>query len=297
MSKRMIAGGVLGALLAAGPAASGEVLLVDRPLTAAEEQRLKPGDEFRECPGCPRMVVIPAGTFLMGSAEGEPGRDTDEGPQQEVTIARPYAIGKYELTFEEWDACVTAKGCNGWRPSDQGWGRGRNPVILISWQDAKAYTSWLSHLTGKPYRLPSEAEWERAARGGSTSQFWWGPAISTSQANFDGTVPYAGTRRGEMRGRVVPVDSFAPNAFGLYNVHGNVWEWVEDCWHRRYADMPETVRRTGAAWTSPDCKDRVFRGGSWADAANVVRAANRGRYESFIRNTSSGVRVARSLGP
>jgi formylglycine-generating enzyme required for sulfatase activity len=294
MATRLLAA-VLGATLLGVAPAAAATLFVDRPLTASEEQRLKPGDEFRECPMCPVMVVVPGGSFLMGSPENEPGRDGDEGPQQQVTIAKDYALGKYEVAFEEWDACLAGRGCNGWRPSDQGWGRGRNPVILVSWQDAKSYAAWLSQRTGRPYRLPSEAEWERAARGGKDTQFWWGPSISTSQANFDGTVPYAGVRRGEVRQRTLPVESFQPNAFGLYNVHGNVWEWVEDCWHRRYSDRPDAVQQTGAPWDFPGCEFRVFRGGSWADAANVLRAANRGRYEPSIRNTSSGFRIARTL--
>jgi formylglycine-generating enzyme required for sulfatase activity len=269
----------------------------NRPLTPSEERGLKPGDDFRECPACPRMVVLPAGKFLMGSPDDEPMRDSDEGPQIEVTIARPFAVAKFELSFDEWDACVADGGCNGYRPSDAGWGRGRQPVIIVSWDDAKAYVAWLSRKTGHPYRLLSEAEWEYAARGGTNTVFSWGAAISSGDANYDASLSYPGSPRGEMRQRTVPVDSFKPNGFGLHNMHGNVWEWVEDCWHRRYSEMPAEVRRTGSAWVSKDCEARVFRGGSWADAPHVLRAANRGRYEPFIRNTSSGIRVGRTIGP
>ncbi|MCL4766919.1 MAG: formylglycine-generating enzyme family protein [Hyphomicrobiaceae bacterium] len=266
-----------------------------RALSPVEERELRPGDEFRECAVCPQMVVLPPGAYLMGSPESELDRDSDEGPQHEVTIPEPFAVGKFEASFAEWDACLADGGCNGYRPSDLGWGRGKQPVIIVSWEDARAFVAWLSAKTGRPYRLLSEAEWEYAARAGSDSAFWWGPAVSTGQANYDGSLTYAGGDPGEFRHRTMQVDSFEPNAFGLYNVHGNVWEWLEDCYHRRYDQMPESPRRTGAAWTEDGCELRVFRGGSWGDAPSVLRAANRGRYEPFIRNTSSGFRVGRTL--
>ncbi len=272
-----------------------EAQLSDWPLTPAEERALKPRDEFRECPSCPRIVVVPAGTFAMGSPDSEEGRDSDEGPQQKVTVPQPFAVGKFEITFDEWDACAAGGGCNGYRPSDLGWGRGRQPVFIVSWDDAKAYVAWLSATTGRTYRLLSEAEWEYVARGGSTTPFSFGASISTREANYDGTVPYANAKPGELRQRTLPVGSFKANAFGLHDVHGNVWEWVEDCWHRRHSDMPDDVRKTAAPWVSGDCTTRVFRGGSWADGAAGLRSANRGRYEPYIRNTNSGFRVARTL--
>jgi formylglycine-generating enzyme required for sulfatase activity len=282
----------LALLIFADPAPSQRA---DAPLTAAEERNLKSGDSFRECPECPQMVVVPAGRFLMGSPDTEPKRDGDEGPQQEVTIPSPFAVGKFEVTFDEWDACLAAGGCNGYRPSDVGWGRGKRPVVIVSWDDAQAYVAWLSSKTGRPYRLLSEAEWEFAARAGSTTMYSWGSTISTDQANYDGSLPLPGTAPGEIRHQTVPVDSFAPNGFGLHSMHGNVWEWVADCYQRRYADMPEATRRTAARRDAPQCETRVFRGGSWGDGAHVLRAANRGRYEPFIRNTNGGFRVARSL--
>ncbi len=223
----------------------------------------EPGDTFRDCNECPEMVVVPSGSFLMGSPEDEEGRYDNEGPQHRVTIAEPFAIGVYEVTFDEWDACVAAGGCNGYRPDDDGWGRGRRPVINVSWDDAQAYVDWLSDRTGEEYRLPSEAEWEYAARAGTTTRYWPGDEITAEYANFGRNV-----------GRTIEVGSLGrPNAFGLHDVHGNVWEWVEDCWNDSYAGAPAN----GTAWTSGDCGRRVLRGGSWDDYPRSLRSAYRGR--------------------
>jgi Sulfatase-modifying factor enzyme 1 len=162
------------------------------PLTAAEERALKPQDSFTECAGCPEMVVVAAGSFTMGSPPAEAGRAANEGPENPVTFARAFAAGKYAVTFEEWDACVPAGGCNGYRPVDEGRPRGRHPVVNVSWEDAQAYVAWLCKSTGKPYRLLSEAEREYATRAGTTTPFWWGPSISTKQANYDGAGTYGG---------------------------------------------------------------------------------------------------------
>ena len=182
------------------------------------------------------MVVIPAGSFLMGSPEGEEGRLDREGPQHPVTIGAPFALGKYEVTFDEWDACVAAGGCEH-RPDDQGWGRGTRPVINVSWEDAHQYVAWLSGETGETYRLPSEAEWEYAARAGTTTRYFWGdgedPACGS--ANIYDQVgkaadDYGGASFGCDDGfaETAPAGSFRANAFGLHDVSGNVWEWVED---------------------------------------------------------------------
>lgn len=199
---------------------------------AAEKRRLaeltRPGRVFRDCQACPEMVVVLAGSFMMGSPSSEKGRDSDEGPQRRVTIPRPFAVGKFEITWAEWEACVADNGCDGSGPEkaggDNGWGKGRRPVIEVSWNDATAYAAWLSKKTGKIYRLLSEAEWEYVARAGTTTAFSWGDEISAEQANYDGNYTYGDGSKGKYRQKTVPVDSFDPNPWGLYQMHGNVWE-------------------------------------------------------------------------
>jgi len=251
-----------------------------------------PGTVFRDCPDCPEMVVVPAGQFTMGSLANEPQRDSDEA-QVRVSIARPFAVGKFAVTFDEWDACVAGGGCNGYRPDDRRWGRGTRPVINVNWDDAKAYTAWLSKKTGKTYRLPSEAEREYVARAGTTTPFWWGTTISTAQANYDGSHTYGGGAKGEFRGRTMPVDSFKANPWGLYNVHGNVWEWTEDCWNDTNTGNPGD----GRARTSGDCSRRVVRGGSWGYFPQFLRSANREGDTPDDRSDSFGFRLARTLNP
>ena len=201
-----------------------------RRLRDEASKRLQVGEVFRDCPECPELVVVPAGSFRMGSPSHEEGRDDDEGPVHEVRIAEPLAVGVYEVTFSEWDACMRGGSCGGHRPSDRGWGRGNRPVIHVSWEDAQAYVRWLSRKTGEAYRLLSEAEWEYVARAGTATPFHCGSTLSTSQANYDGSFTYGSGRKGTYRGKTVPVGSFAPNRFGVYDVHGNVWEspWSED---------------------------------------------------------------------
>ena len=264
------------------------------PKPAARPQHV-PGRVFRDCPDCPEMVVVPAGSFMMGSPSHEVGRSNYEGPRHRVTIAKPFAAGKYEVTFAEWDACVAAGGCGGHRPGDGGWGRGRRPVVNVNWADAKAYVRWLSVKTGKPYRLLSEAEWEYAARGGTTTPFHFGSTISTSQANYDGNYTYGGGVKGVYRRRTVAVGTFPTNGFGLYDLHGNVWEWVEDCWSGNYLGAPAD----GSAWESGDCSRRVLRGGSWDSLPRYLRSACRDRYRigSGYRSIFIGFRVARTLTP
>ena len=240
------------------------------------------------------MVVVPAGSFTMGSPASEEGRDADEGRQHRVTIAAPFAVGKYEVTFAEWDACVSAGGCGGYRPDDRGWGRGQRPAINVSWRDAKAYVGWLSRKTGERYRLLSEAEWEYAARAGTTGPFHFGLTISTDQANYNGNHTYGSGRKGVYRKKTVPVGSFPANGFGLHNVHGNVWEWVEDCRHGSYAGAPADA----SAWASGgDCDKRVLRGGSWDYRPGVLRSANRFWISTENRNDINGFRIARTLTP
>jgi formylglycine-generating enzyme required for sulfatase activity len=245
----------------------------------------KPGDTFKDCDHCPKRVVVPAGGFMMGSPADEPGRNSQEGPQHRVTISREFAVGRFAVTFNEWDACVADGGCNGYHPEDEGWGRGRRPVINVSWDDAQSYLTWLSRKTGKTYRLLSEAEREYVTRAGTATPYWWGASISTDRAN------YAGELNEEFRSQTVPVDSFVPNPWGLYQVHGNVWEWVEDCFERNYAGAP----LNGAAWTSGICAFRVLRGGSFSNPRQNLRAAGRYTYLAELKINYIGFRVARAL--
>jgi formylglycine-generating enzyme required for sulfatase activity len=252
-------------------------------LSLEQERALKPKDTFKECSICPEVIVVPAGSFTMGSPASESGRHIYEGPQHKVTFPKQFAVGKFALTFAEWDACVADSGCNGHRPVDEGWGRGRQPVINVSWDDAKTYVVWLSKKTGKVYRLLSEAEREYVTRAGTTTAYWWGNSISTDQANYK-----------YFRRRTVAVDSFVPNPWGFYQVHGNVVDWLEDCWHDSYNGAPAN----GSAWTSGDCSGRIVRGGTWTNDPDRLRAAARdgntatgtaGRFSSF------GFRVARTI--
>ena len=244
---------------------------------------LEAGDVFRDCDTCPEMVVVPAGSYMMGSEEGY----SDEEPVHRVTIAQPFAVGKYEVTFAEWEACVAGGGCNGYRPQDVGWGRGRRPVINVSWDDAQAYVQWLSKKTGETYRLLSEAEWEYVARAGTTTRYTWGDEIGENRANCDG----CGSRWDNEQ--TAPVGRFAANAFGLHDVHGNVWEWVTDCWNESYAGAPSD----GRAWKSRECSRRVVRGGSWLFLPGYLRSALRNRDAAGDRNYVNGFRLARTLTP
>jgi formylglycine-generating enzyme required for sulfatase activity len=238
--------------------------------TARATAGLMPGESFKDCTNCPEMVVVPAGSFTMGSPEEEPQRNSHESPQRRVTFEKPFSVGRFAVTFTEWDACVDAGGCGGYRPSDEGWGRGDRPVINLSWNDAEAYVRWLSKKTGKEYRLLSEAEREYVTRAGTTTPFWWGSSISTRQANYNGNYTYNGSQTGEYRGMTLPVKSFEPNPWGLYQVHGNVSEWVEDC-YSDYHNAPSD----GSAWKTGNCPYRMLRGGSWGSGPQYLRAAYR----------------------
>jgi formylglycine-generating enzyme required for sulfatase activity len=251
-------------------------------LTAAREHALLPGDSFRECATCPEMVVAPAGSFVMGSPASEYGRGGNEGPQHTVIFAQAFAVGRFAVTFDEWDACVADGGCGRYSPPDQGWGRGRRPVTSVSLSDAKGYLAWLSHKTGAIYRLPSEAEREYVARAGTTTPYWWGLTISPDQANYGGSVKQS-----------VPVDSFLPNPWGLYQVHGNVSEWTNDCLHDNYVGAPTD----GSAWTEPECDVPIRRGGSMGSPPIALRSAARGfRAHPEDREPYLGFRVVRVLG-
>jgi formylglycine-generating enzyme required for sulfatase activity len=266
----------------------------------SERRCFKPGagntEHFKDCPTCPEMVIVPAGSFTMGSPQNEPERSpfSDE-TQVGVSIAVPFAVGKYAVTFDEWDACVADGGCNDYKPGDRGWGRGKHPVINVNWDDAKAYATWLSRKTGKTYRLLSDAEREYVTRAGTTTPFWWGSSITPMQANYNGSVePYqGGGSKGEDRKHTVPVDSFEANPWGLYNVHGNVMEWTEDCWNDSNTGNP----RDGSARTTGDCSRHAARGGSWLNYARVLRSAYRGGFLAEFQDYYFGFRLARTLNP
>jgi len=250
-----------------------------------------PKDTFKDCAECPEMVVVPAGEFTMGSPPNEAERSSDEGPQRKVTLAKPFGVGKFEVTFAEWDACVAAGGCKH-KPNDHGWGKGKRPVIDVSWDDAKEYLSWLAKKTGRPYRLLSEAEWEYAARAGTTTTFSTGRTITTDQANFDGNATYGGSAKGVYRHKTIEVGSLnKPNAFGLHDMHGNVWEWVEDCYQDNYNGAPTD----GSAKLSASCSSRVVRGGSSYFYPQDLRSADRDRSSPDDRYSFRGFRVARTL--
>ena len=263
-------------------------------------RRLTPGERFRDCPDCPQMVVIPAGRFRMGCVSGQDCYD-GEMPVHDVRIGAPFALAAHETTFAEWDACVAGGGCGGYRPSDQGWGRDGRPVINVSWDDAQSYVTWLSRTTGESYRLPSEAEWEYAARAGSRTKYHFGNAESVlcRYANHaDASTEYDSRNTSCSDGfgtMTAPAGSFEANAFGLYDMHGNVWEWVEDCWNDGYAGAPGD----GRAWQSGDCTRRVLRGGSWFNPPRILRAADRNWLPTGVRNFNHGFgfRVARTLTP
>jgi formylglycine-generating enzyme required for sulfatase activity len=252
-----------------------------KPLTPAEERALKSGDSFRECDECPEMVVVPAGEFMMGSEEFD-----SEKPSHKVSIRRPYAVGKYEVTFAEWEACVAEGGCRGnLRPDDKGWGRGRRPVINISWHDAKEYVTWVSRKAGNPYRLPSEAEWEYAARAGTTTRYAFGNAVNRKLAH------YSEGARGSA-GKTMEVGSFPANGFGLHDMHGNVWEWCEDSLHSNYEGAPDD----GSAWAGGDASHRIIRGGAWLNNHDRdLRSAHRNKSAPAGRFDGIGFRVARTL--
>ena len=235
-----------------------------------------PGTVFRDIDEawCPEMVVIPAGEFLMGSPEDEEERFDREGPQHLVTIRKPFTLGRYPVTFDEYDYFCEAIGRD--KPEDQGWGRGRRPVIHVSWQDAKDYCDWLSEQTDTRYRLPSEAEWEYACRAGSTTAYAFGDGIDEKQANFDGHV-----------GGTSEVGVYPANAFKLFDMHGNVFEWCEDRYQANYEGAPDD----GTPWLS-DQGARVVRGGSWGSVARNVRSACRNGEEPGVRGGHLGFRCA-----
>ena len=240
------------------------------------------GETFRDCATCPEMVVVPAGEFMMGTPEEKIGKwNTDERPQHQVTISRPFAVGKYEVTVEQYAEFVRET-----KHEDEGCGEANNhPVACVSWNDTQAYLEWLSMKTGQNYRLLSESEWEYATRAGTTTAYYFGSMIYRSQANLENSNIYGTT----------PVGSYLANAFGLYDMHGNVWEWVEDCWHYDYIGAPAD----GSAWIGECDIERTMRGGSWDNEPEDLRSATRGRGGATFRGSNGlvGFRIARTLTP
>lgn len=241
---------------------------------------------FVDCKeACPLMVVIPQGTFNMGSPFSEAARDQNEGPQHLVSIGYDFALSKYEITFEQWLTCAADGGCkSNQSPDDGGWGRGRRPVINVSWKDAQEYTRWLSAKTGENYRLPSEAEWEYAARSGSETPYFWGRENKSVSANCVNCQSKAQNKTKE-------VGSYIGNGFGIFDTAGNVWELVQDCWNRNYDRAPVD----GSAWVKGDCNRRVIRGGSWYTSTDFIRSAARSSDLSGYKNSNVGFRVARDI--
>jgi formylglycine-generating enzyme required for sulfatase activity len=259
-------------------------------LNSAQEQALKPGDSFRECAqACPEMVVVPAGSFTMG----DPHHISKmEDPQHRVTLAKPFAVSKYELTFADWDACVAGGGCNGYKPNDQPHGRGhQQPVINVNWNDAQAYVAWFAQVTGKTYRLLSEAEYEYAARGGTTTDYPWGDDIRLNGTTMANCVGCGGS---EWDYKVAPVGSFPPNRFGLYDMVGNIVQWTEDCFHTSYNGAPAN----GSPWLDDnggDCSNRITRGSVFMQNPPQLQPAHRSKSISDPRINTLGFRVARTL--
>jgi formylglycine-generating enzyme required for sulfatase activity len=280
---------------------------------ARERRCIQPGtgQSLKDCPDCPELVVVPAGTFAMGAPPDEerhPGNTQGED-QVRVAIAKPFAVGRFAVTRGEFAAfvaatdfrtdggCFVSTGSAFKRDPERSWRSpgfaqdDRHPVVCVSWEDAKSHVAWLSSLTGKSYRLLSEAEREYVARAGSTTPFWWGATVSTDQANYDGNIRYGAGAKGVWRQATVPVDSFAANPWGLYNVHGNVWEWTEDCWNQENAGNPGD----GRARVEGDCNLRVRRGASWGNYPHTIRSARRYMEPSGNRLNTIGFRVAKSL--
>ncbi|HEX7935811.1 MAG TPA: formylglycine-generating enzyme family protein, partial [Paraburkholderia sp.] len=253
------------------------------PAVAAATQsaaaRAPAAGESRDCAACPVMISLPPGSFQMGISNDDPS----EKPVHHVTIGAPFAIGKYEVTVEQWNACVAANACAKLTPESNT--NKAAPARDLSWDDAQQYVKWLGKLTGKPYRLPTEAEWEYADRGGTATAYWWGDQMRKGNANCkDCGEPWH--KEGPE-----PVGSFPPNPYGLYDMNGGVWEWTADCWHNSYQSAPAD----GRAWDSPGCDMRVIRGGSWREGGTYMLSATRFKYSAGVRQSQDGFRVVKDL--
>ena len=250
------------------------------PVSAQQTPTYKSGQVFRDCESCPELVVIPKGLYMMGSN----GRYKAARPAHRVSVKKPFAIGRFEVTFEEWQTCVGDGGCRH-EPDDHNWGRDGRPVINVTWDQAQNYLRWISSRTGQKYRLPTEAEWEYVHRAGTTTRFWWGDEVGLNNANCkDCKSEWSALSS-------APVGSFKPNPYGVYDTSGNVFEWVEDCWNSDHTDAPKTVqaRREG------NCHYRVIRGGSFYYFNKVARAFYRAKNPPGVKSYWLGFRVLREL--
>ena len=243
-------------------------------------KNMSPGTVFRDCTSCPEMIVLPTGDFRMGSVKG----NSRERPVQNIVITKPIAAARYETTFDEWDACYIAGGCSK-NALDRNWGRGRRPVMNVLYSDALQYTSWLSRKTGYTYRLPSEAEWEYAARAGTTSEYWWGDNMNKGDANCR----KCGTKWSGLQS--APVGSFKPNPWGLYDMHGNVLEYVSDCWSKSHIGLPRDAKPK----ITKKCQSRVIKSGAWYYLPKVSRSASRARNDTRVFSYFIGFRVFREM--
>ncbi|MES2259731.1 MAG: formylglycine-generating enzyme family protein [Pseudomonadota bacterium] len=256
----------------AGKAAAGTAVAT----SAATAGKAAAGPEFKDCPACSTMISLSPAPFTMGNNASDPS----ERPAHRVALTVPFAIGKYEVTVEQWNACADAGACQratNYKPNE--------PMRDVSWDDAQQYLKWLSSTSGKAYRLPTEAEWEYAARGGTATPYWWGDKLVAGKANCKECGP-----PWRIDGPA-SVGSFGANPYGLYDMNGSVWEWVSDCWHNSYQDAPAD----GHAWEQPNCTVRVIRGGSWREGAAYMVSSTRFKYDASVRNAQNGFRVARNL--
>ena len=311
-------------ILEAQYAAMGFVKIEVRDESGAVEARwiaTGPGQRFKDLAEGPEMVIVPAGEFMMGSPEEEIAALTkdygdyfkNESSRHRVIIPKPFAIGRCAVTRGQFGAFVNATGHKtdggghvligsewkldptvSWR--DPGFQQDdQHPVVCVSWSDAAAYAAWMSKQSGTDYRLPSEAEWEYTARAGIQTPFWRGSSISIRHANYNGNYTYGGGAKGPFRGKTSPVKSFERNPWGLYQVHGNVWEWVEDGWHDSYVDKPESIKANGGVWEVAGAGSRVVRGGSWTAQPFRLRSASRYGVMPDKRYYNFGFRVVRTI--
>jgi formylglycine-generating enzyme required for sulfatase activity len=263
------------------PAATAPAAAPTAPVTADEKPAPLPASakgEIKDCPTCPVLIGIQAGSFTMGSNSSDPS----EKPAHPVALRKPFAIGKYEVTVDQWNACAASGACPRTGENNR---PGNTPVRDVSWDEAQVYLKWLGAAGGQVYRLPTEAEWEFAARGGSTTRYWWGDQMQKGKANCkDCGEPWQDSGP-------APVGSFAPNQFGLHDMNGSVWEWVQDCWHNSYKGAPTD----GHAWEESNCRVRVIRGASWRDGASYMPTTTRFKYDAAVRQSQNGFRIARDV--